>query len=188
MTWNSPPNDPDRFAIDYFRSYWMLFVAMGLFFIAGGLVAMIVPAFTGAPHNKVLGLVLMLTGLVEIIQAGKMQRTSLFALCLGLGGVAVVGGVLVYIEPFSNIRVKMVVMSLVFGLHGLVQLMMAFRLRRLKGWLWLVLAGVAAVAVGVLLELRLPYGRTFTPATVGGVSVVLTGVAYAMAALVARRS
>ncbi len=187
MTWNSPANDPDRFALDSFRSYWILFLGMGVFFMAGGLVAMTVPVYTTSPHNKVLGLVLLLTGLVEIIQAGKMQRTSLFALCLGLGGVAVVGGALVYIEPFSDIRIKMAVMALVFALHGLVQILMAYRLRRLKGWLWLGLAGLAAVAVGILLESNLPYSRSFTPATVGGASILLTGVAYAMVALVARR-
>lgn len=188
MSFDAPAPDSRRFAVDGFRSHWILFVLVGGFFMVGGLVAMTVPARTAIAHNEVLGMVLLLTGMVEIVQAGRMQRTGLFAFCLGLGSVAVIGGVLVYIEPFEDVRAKMAVMALVFALHGLVQIALALKVRQLKGWGWLALAGLAALAVAVLLEMDLPYNRSFTPATVGGVALVLTGWAYIAVALVARRS
>ena len=188
MTLETPAPDGSRYAVEGIRSHWILFVMVGGFFIAGGLVAMTVPAFTAIAHNEVLGMVLLLAGMVEIVQAGRMQRTGLFAFCLGLGMVAVVGGVLVYIEPFRDTRAKMAIMALVFALHGLVQIALALKLRQLKGWTWLAVAGVVALLVAALLEMDLPYNRSFTPATVGGVSILLTGWAYIAVALVARRT
>jgi uncharacterized membrane protein HdeD (DUF308 family) len=188
MTLDAPAPDSRRFAVDGFRSHWILFVLVGGFFMVGGLVAMTVPARTAIAHNEVLGMVLLLTGMVEIVQAGRMQRTGLFAFCLGLGVVAVIGGVFVYIEPFKDVRVKMAIMSLVFAQHGLVQVALALKVRQVRGWGWLVAAGIVSLAVAVLLEMDLPYNRAFTPSTVGGVSLVLTGWSYIAVALVARRS
>lgn len=188
MTLDSSSPDAGRFAVDGFRSHWILFVLVGGFFVIGGLVAMTVPALTTLPHNEVLGMVLLFTGMVEIVQAGKMQRTALFALCMGLGTVAVIGGVFVYIEPFKDTRAKMAIMSIVFALHGLVQIALGYRVRQLKAWGWLALAGAIALLVAVLLELDLPYSHEFTPATVGGVSILLTGWAFIAVALAARRS
>lgn len=187
MTPDSTSSDSSRFAVDGFRSHWVLFVGVGGLFVLGGLIAMTVPVFTSMPHNEVLGMVLLLVGLVEIVQAGKMQGSTLFALCLGLGLVAVVGGVFVYIEPFPDVRAKMAVMAAVFALHGLAQIALSLKLRALKGWTWLALSGAAALVVAVLMEMHLPYSRAFTPSTVGGASILLTGWAYVMVALVARR-
>ncbi len=188
MTNPSSSPDASRFAVDGFRTHWILFVLVGGFFVVGGLVAMAVPALTSLPHHEVLGMVLLFTGMVEIVQAGKMQRTALFALCMGLGTVAVIGGVFVYIEPFKDTRAKMAIMSAVFALHGGVQIALALKVRELKAWGWLALAGAVALLVAVLLELDLPYNREFTPATVGGVSILLTGWAFIAVALAARRS
>lgn len=181
------PDETRRFAVDSFRSHWLLFVLVGGLFIVGAAVAIFVPALSSIAPNEVLGLVLLLVGLAQIVQSGRMQRTVLFAWCLALGGVAAVGGVLVYIEPFPGIVIKTLVMALVFALHGLTQIAFAAKVRRLQGWYWFALAGVVAVLAAALLVMKLPYDHSFTPATVGGVSLGVTGWAYFTVALVGRR-
>ena len=176
-----------RFAVDSFRSHWVLFAAVGGMFILASAVAILVPALSSIAPNEVLGLVLLLVGLAQIVQSGKMQQTALFAWCLAVGGVAAVGGVLVYIEPFPGVVIKTLVMALVFALHGLTQVAFAVKVRRLRGWPWFVLAGVVALLAGGLLVMKLPYNHSFTPATVGGVSLGVTGLAYLVVALAARR-
>ena len=136
------------------------------------------PALSSITPNEVLGLVLLIVGLAQIVQSGKMQRTALFAWCLTLGGVAAVGGVLVYIEPFPGIVIKTLVMAHVFALHGVTQVAFAVKVRRLEGWYWFAAAGVVAVLAAWLLVMKLPYNHSFTPATVGGVSLRASGWAY----------
>ncbi len=188
MISTSHSEEARRFAAESFRSHWLLFALVGGAFILAAAVAVLVPALSSIAPNEVLGLVLLLVGLAQIVQSGKMQQTALFAWCLAIGGIAAVGGVLVYIEPFPGIVIKTLVMALVFVLHGLTQVGFAMKVRRLQGWLWFVLAGVVAVLAGGLMVMKLPYSHSFTPATVGGVSLGVTGWAYLAIALAARRS
>jgi uncharacterized membrane protein HdeD (DUF308 family) len=55
-----------------------------------------------------------------------------------------------------------------------------------RGW-FLGLGFIALITAGLLL-LKLPYGHTFTPATIGGVSLLCVGRAYVAVAVAARRS
>lgn len=187
MISTSHPDESRRFAIESFRSHWLLFALVGGLFILGAAVAVCVPALSSIAPNEVLGLVLLLVGLAQIVQSGKMQQTGLFAWCLALGGVAAIGGVLVYIEPFPGIVIKTLVMAIVFALHGLTQVAFAAKVRSLPGWHWFAVAGVVAVLAGGLLAMKLPYDHSFTPATIGGVSLGVTGWAYFTVAMVARR-
>lgn len=187
MNLGADPGDGRRFAIESFRSHWLLFALVGGLFVLAGAVAIAVPALSSIAPNETLGLVLLIVGLAQIVQSSKMQRTALFAWCLALGGVAAVGGVLVYIEPFPGIVTKTLVMATVIGLHGLTQIAFAVMVRRLKGWGWFVLAGCIALLAGGLLAMKLPYNHSFTPATVGGISLAFTGLAYLATALVSRK-
>lgn len=170
--------DVNRQITDTFRSHWLLFVLVGGLLMLGGAIAIALPAVSSLPANEVLGLVLLLAGIVQIVQAGKMPGEVPFAFHLVLGFVAAIGGVLVYVEPFPGIVTKMLVMAGVFALHGLAQLAFAVRVRRLAGWHWFVLSGLVALATAVLMVLKLPYNTSFTPATLGGLSLLVAGWAY----------
>ncbi|WP_421998257.1 hypothetical protein [Reyranella sp.] len=51
---------------------------------------------------------------------------------------------------------------------------------------WLVTSGSVALIVSILLVMKLPYGHSFTPATLAGISLVFAGWAYVAMALGAR--
>jgi len=56
------------------------------------------------------------------------------------------------------------------------------------GWHWFLISGCVALIVTGLLVMKLPYGHTFTPATVGGVSLLFAGWAYIAIASVSRNA
>ena len=171
-----------------FRSHWLLLVLVGGQLILAGAVAIALPAISSLPPNEVLSLVLIVVGIVQIVQAGKITGDLLFAWHLALGLVAAIGGVLVYIDPFPGIVGKMLVMAAVFALHGLTQIAFAARVRQLAGWHWFLLSGLVALATAALMVMKLPYGHSFTPATLGGVSLVFVGWAYVATSRIARHA
>jgi uncharacterized membrane protein HdeD (DUF308 family) len=182
-----PDSDRDtRFIADTFRSHWLLFFLVGALLLVAGLVAMIVPTVSSIAPNEVLGLVLAFVGIVQIAQSGKMLGEGLFAWHLALGVLAAIGGVFVYLDPFRGVVTIMALMAIVFAAHGLTQMAFGARIRQLRGWHWFVISGFIALAVAGLLTMSLPYGHTFTPATVGGVSLVFAGWAYVAVALDSR--
>ena len=176
------------FIADLFRSHWLLFVLLGGLLIVGGAGAIVVPALSSVAPSAVLGVVLVIVGIVQIAQSGKMQRDTPFACHLALGFLAAIGGVLIYLDPFPGIVAITVLMAIVLALHGVTQIVFATRVRRFEGWGWFLASGCVALIAAVLLLLKLPYGHTFTPATVGGVSLLFVGWAYVAVALASRRS
>ena len=79
-------------------------------------------------------------------------------------------------------------MAIVFALHGLTQIAFALKVRQLKGWHWFAISGCIALVVAGLLMMKLPYDHTFTPASVGAVSLLFAGWAYVAVALASRKA
>ncbi len=176
-----------RYIAVIFRSHWLLFTLVGALLIVAGLVAITVPAVSSIAPNELLGMVLMFVGIVQIAQSGKMQGGTLFTWHLTLGLLAAVGGVFVYLDPFPGVVTITVLMAIVFAIHGLAQIVFAMKVRQLRGWHWFLVAGFIALTVAGLLMMKLPYGHTFTPASVGGVSLLFAGWAYVAVALASRK-
>lgn len=173
--------------VGLFHSHWLLFILLGGLLILAGGVSIVVPALSSAAPNAVLSLVLMFVGIVQIAQSGKMQHDAAFASHLALGLLAAIGGVLVYLDPFPGVVTITIVMAIVFAVHGVTQIVFATKVRRFKGWGWFLRSGCMALLAAGLLLLKLPYGHTFTPATVGGVSLLFVGWAYVAVAVSSRR-
>jgi uncharacterized membrane protein HdeD (DUF308 family) len=92
------------------------------------------------------------------------------------------------LDPFPGIVTITALMAMVFALHGLTQIAFARKVRQLKGWQWFALSGCVALIVAGLLMMKLPYDHTFTPASVGGVSLLFAGWAYVAVALASREA
>ena len=171
-----------------FRSHWLLFVLVGSLLILAGGTAMIVPALSTVAPNEALGLVLMFVGIVQIAQSGKMHSATVFAWHLIVGMSAAIGGVLVYLDPFRGVVTITILMAVVFAVHGLTQIVFGTLVRQLTGWYWFLISGCIALLVAGLLMMKLPYGHSFTTATIGGISLVFAGAAYVAVALASRAS
>jgi uncharacterized membrane protein HdeD (DUF308 family) len=188
MSSSEARKDDRLFIAETFRSHWLLFILVGGVLIVAGGVAIAVPAISSIAPNEALGLVLLFVGIVQIVQSGKMQREALFAWHLTLGFLAAIGGVLVYLDPFAGIVTITVLIAIVFAIHGLTQIRFAAKVRLVTGWHWFLISGCIALLVAGLLVMKLPYSHSFTPATLGGVSMLFAGCAYIAVALASRRS
>ncbi len=68
-------------------------------------------------------------------------------------------------------------LAAVFVIDGAAQLALAFELRPLDGWGWLLLSGIIAIAVGLLLAAELETMSLVSLGILLGVSFLTTGLA-----------
>ena len=148
----------------------------------------VVPAVSDVPANEILGSVLIISGVVQIVQAAKMLNWAGFMWHLLLGIVAAIGGVLISLDPFPGIITITILVAIIFAVHGATQIAFAWKVRHQVGWHWFLVSGFVALVVSVLLLMKLPYGHSFTPATVAGISLAFGGWAYVAMALASRRN
>jgi uncharacterized membrane protein HdeD (DUF308 family) len=169
-----------------FCSHWLWLVLLGGVLMIAGAIAILVPAISEIAASKVLGSVLVISGLVQIVQAAKMLHWMGFLWHLLLGILAAVGGALIYMDPFAGVIALTLLIAVIFAVHGVTQIGFAVKVRSQAGWHWFLVSGVIALIAAVLLVMKLPYSHSFTPATVAGVSLLFAGWAYVAMALAAR--
>ena len=172
--------------LSIFGSHWLWLVLLGGVLMLAGAIAILVPAISEIAASRVLGSVLIISGLVQIVQATKMLHWTGFIWHLLLGILAAVGGALIYMDPFAGVVALTLLIAIIFAVHGVTQVGFAVRVRGQPGWHWFRVSGAIALIAAVLLVMTLPYSHSFTPATVAGVSLLFAGWAYVAMALAAR--
>jgi uncharacterized membrane protein HdeD (DUF308 family) len=177
-----------RHTAEVFRDNWVWLVLLGIALVVAGAAAILVPAASEIPASKILGSVLILSGLLQVIQSSKMLNWAGFIWHILLGCLATIGGALIYMDPFAGVVTLTVTIAVIFAVHGLTQIAFAIRVRGQAGWHWFLVSGCIALLVSVLLLMKLPYSHSFTPATVAGVSLLFAGCAYVAMALASRRA
>ena len=177
----------ERHVAEVFRDKWLLFVLLGGVLIVAGVVSILVPAISDIAARRVLGSVLIVTGLVQVVQSGTLNWIG-FIWHLLLGILAVVGGALIYMDPFAGVLALALLIAIIFAVHGVTQIGFAWKVRGQSGWHWFLISGCIALTVSVLLAMKLPYSHSFTPATVAGISLLFAGWAYVAMALAARKA
>ena len=145
-----------------------------------GLLALVFPVATTFVVARVVGWLLVFAGLVTLWDAFTVEGTGAFfgELLIGLLKLAIG----VYLLRHLNVSVVALTLLLaaVFTVDGAVQMAMAFQLRPLDGWVWMLLAGLVSVGVGLLIAAELP---RFSLTAVGiylGISFLMTGIARIM--------
>jgi uncharacterized membrane protein HdeD (DUF308 family) len=142
-----------------------------------GLLALLFPVAATFVVARMVGWLLILSGLVTIWDAFTVEGTGAFFGELLIGLLKLALGVYLLRHPDVSIVALTLLLAAVFMIDGAVQLAMAFELRPLDGWIWMLLAGLVSIAVGLLIAAELP---SFSLVAVGiyiGISFLSTGIA-----------
>ncbi len=174
-------------ASDHVRTNWGWMLALGILFILGGLLAFIAPFLAGVVVAIVVGVIAVLAGIAQIVQAWRMKSWGGFVWQLVVGVVLVVGGASIYLNPVAGAATLTLFAAAMFLVKGIFQVILGFRLRPHDGWGWIVASGVIAVIVGLLIYIQWPMSTAYAIGTLAGISLAFTGWSYVMIALAGRR-
>lgn len=184
---DQPAQTPRQAISDIVRSRWISFLILGLLLTLGGILAIALPVVSTLAVSLTVGILLAACGLVQVVQSFQARGWSGFLWHLGIGVIQVIGGVLIYMEPFAGAIAITLLIAIVLLTLGLSQISLGWRVRPHDGWGWLMLAGIVAVVAGAMMAIKLPVAGLVTPGTMVGISLLFSGSAYVMIALAARR-
>jgi uncharacterized membrane protein HdeD (DUF308 family) len=173
---------------DSLRSKWGWFLALGIGLTSAGVLAVALPVVSTFAAGVVLGIVLSLAGIVKMVQSLRVKEWSGFIWQELTGAVELVGGILIYFNPFKGALAITLLIALVFLVQGILQVALALRVRDQDGWQWFGVSGLVALAASATLALKLPYTSIYTPGTIAGISLLVAGGAYIAIALTMRRA
>ena len=169
------------------KARWISFLLLGLALVILGGFAIAAPVISTLATSLTVGILLAASGVAQAVQAFWAKGWRGFLWHLATGIVQIVGGVLIYLDPFAGAIAITLLIAATLLAQGVMQSVLAFRVRPHDGWGWLLLSGVVAIVVGVALAVKLPVASLATPGTLVGVALIFSGAAHIAIALAARR-
>ncbi|QDG78590.1 HdeD family acid-resistance protein [Labrenzia sp. PHM005] len=165
---------------------WGWFLALGIALVLGGIILIAAPLATSIAVTILIAAVLFVGGLVQIYHAFKTQGTAAFLWDLITGVIAVIGGIVIYVNPLAGTFALTLVIAAIFAAQGVSQILLAFKLRPHEGWVWVLIAGVVSLAAGIMIWMDLPGSAAWALGLIAGISVLVNGWSYIAIALAAR--
>ena len=166
---------------------WGWFLALGVVLVLAGVAAIAFPLLSTIAAKIALGWIFLAGGAMLLIHAFSIKEWRGFLLELLIGVLYVVAGGWLAFFPFTGIITLTILLAALFLAEGVLEVIMAVRVRPHEGWAWLLLSGLVAVAVGLLIAYELPSSAAWAIGLLAGVNLLSTGVSFIVLALAARR-
>jgi uncharacterized membrane protein HdeD (DUF308 family) len=174
-------------AVENIRQHWGWFLALGIIFIIGGVVAIWQPFAASLVVASVLAIIFAWLGIMQIIQAFSVRSWGGFAWQLIIGIILLIGGIAMWINPVVSALSLTLLVGAVFVAKGVFQIILAFRMRPHAGWGWVLTAGILAIIVGVIILAQWPVSTVYALGYLAGISLIFSGWSYVMISLAAKR-
>jgi uncharacterized membrane protein HdeD (DUF308 family) len=167
---------------------WGRFVALGIALIVAGLAAIAFPLLGTIAVKIMLGWLFLIGGVLMIMHAFQAPGWQGFFWELLVGILYAVAGAYLAFFPLTGLLTLAILLAVMFIIEGVFEVMQAFRVRPHEGWGFLLLSGIAALAVGVLITLSLPSSAEWALGLLAGIHLLFSGWSYVFLALAGRRA
>ena len=128
-----------------------------------------------------LGWLFLIGGVVLVLHAFSTMAWAGFLWSLLIGLLYVVAGGWLAFFPFTGIITLTILLAALFLAEGVLEVILAFRVRPHEGWGWLLLSGLVAIAVGALIAAGLPGSAVWAIGLLVGVNLISTGASFVSA-------
>lgn len=154
------------------------FTLLAVLLIVFGLLAIIFPFMSGIAVTVLVGWLLFIGGIVQIVHAFSVKKWGGFLLSLLVGALYVFTGGWIAFFPLAGIITLTVLLSIAFLVQGVLETVMAFRLRDHKEWGWMLASGIIAIVVGGLIFAELPSSAAWAIGLLTGINLMSSGFAF----------
>ena len=162
------------------------YIVLGAILIVLGAISIGAPFATTIAAKVFLGWLFLIAGISQIIHAFIARGWRGFLGHLLVGVLYVVVGAWLAFFPLTGIIGLTVLLAATFVIEGIFKFIMAVQIRPMKGWLWMIISGIIAVAVGILIIFELPSSATWAIGLLVGLNILMSGVAFVLLALSAK--
>jgi uncharacterized membrane protein HdeD (DUF308 family) len=167
---------------------WGWFLALGIVLIVVGMAAILFPLVSTIAAKIMLGWLFLIGGVFMVLHAFSSQGWQGFVWSLLIGVLYLIAGGYLAFFPLTGLLTLAILLAALFLAEGVAEIIMAFRIRPHEGWGFMLLSGIAALAVGVMIALDLPGSATWALGLLVGINLLFSGWSYIFLALAGRRA
>jgi uncharacterized membrane protein HdeD (DUF308 family) len=160
------------------RAKWGWIVALGAVYFFVGIVALGSVAMATVAKVLVVGVMMIIAGVAEVINAFQVKTWGKFLLWGFLGLLYIVAGFV----TFENPLLAAVLLTLILGASlvasGIMRLILAFSMTREAPWVWVALSAVITLLLGLLILARWPINSVYILGLFLGIDLIMAGAGW----------
>ena len=169
------------------RAKWGWILALGIVYTVAGFIALGSVVMATAASVLIVGVMMIVAGVAEIINAFQCKGWGRFLIWALLGVLYIVAGFV----TFENPLLAAVVLTLLLGASlvasGVVRIFLAFSMKREQPWIWVLLSSIVTLLLGLLILARWPVSSVYVLGMFLGIDLVVAGAGWVGLALALRR-
>jgi uncharacterized membrane protein HdeD (DUF308 family) len=169
------------------RSKWGWILALGIVYVIAGFVALGSVVMATVASVLVVGVMMIVAGVAEIINAFQLKGWGKFLIWLLLGALYIVAGFVAFENPLLAAAILTLFLGASLVASGIMRIILAFSMKHEQPWIWLLLSSIITLLLGLLILARWPVSSVYVLGIFLGIDLVMAGAGWIGLSLALRR-
>ncbi len=153
------------------------YIFQGTVFIILGILALALPAATALSVELMIGVVLLLSGILQLVLTlkSKMHWWSVLSALLSI----TVGTIMAW-KPFAGLLVIVTLLAIFMTTEGVFEVLLALQFRPERNWSWMLFSGIVTLVLAIMLWIGFPAFGVLYLSLVIAINFILYGLSLIM--------
>jgi len=178
MTSLSDAHKPPGSGTEPLRAKRGWIVALGIIYVLAGLIALSSVALATVASVFVVGVMMLIAGMAEVINAFQVKSWGKFLLWIALGILYIVAGFATFENPLLTAALLTLMLGIALVASGIVRIVLGFSMKEGMPWIWVVLSGAITTLLGMVILAHWPVSSLYVLGIFLGIDLVFAGVGW----------
>jgi uncharacterized membrane protein HdeD (DUF308 family) len=153
-------------------------VTLGVIYVLAGLIALSSVALATVASVFVVGIMMVIAGVAEVINAFQLKSWGKFLLWIALGLLYIVAGFVTFENPLLAAALLTLMLGAALVASGVMRIVLAFSMKEGMPWMWVALSGVITILLGGVILAHWPVSSLYILGIFLGIDLVFAGVGW----------
>jgi uncharacterized membrane protein HdeD (DUF308 family) len=160
------------------RAKWGWIVALGAAYLIVGVIALGSVVMATAASVFFVGIMMVIAGAIEVINAFQIKTWGRFLLWLSLGALYVIAGFLTFANPLLAASLLTLMLGFALLISGVMRMVLAFSMKEGGLWIWVLISGLVTLLLGLVILLHWPVSSLYVLGIFLGIDLVVAGASW----------
>lgn len=160
------------------RAKWGWIVALGFVYVIAGFIALGSVMIATVASVLVVGVMMIIAGIAELINAFQIKSWSKFLFWALLGVLYIVAGFVAFENPLFAAAVLTLLLGASLVASGVLRLFLAFNMKRERPWMWVAVSGVITLVLGLIILAHWPVNSVYILGLFLGIDLIVAGAGW----------
>jgi uncharacterized membrane protein HdeD (DUF308 family) len=167
------------------KSGWI--VALGVVYVVAGLVALGSVVFATVVTVFVVGIMMLIAGVAEVINAFQLKSWGKFLLWLLLGVLYIIAGFITFENPLFAAALLTLFLGFALIASGVMRIVLGFSMKAEMPWVAVVFSGLITFLLGLIIVIHWPVSGLYILGIFLGIDLIFAGAGWIGVGLGLRR-